>query len=96
MSKVLELKPGGGSDKKRRHVGEIMTMAQEAISEGRPEKIMVILSYEDRPPEMMMAGMGEVEILGTLAFISGLVQTAQTHPIEDSEVPADEPPQEED
>lgn len=83
MSNVLELKLGSATEKRRKNVDEIMQLALKEIEEYKPEKVMVIIPYEDRPPEMMMAGLNEIEILGTLSFVAGLVTTMQTSQLAD-------------
>jgi hypothetical protein len=85
------LKLGDPSKRRRKNVQDIFDMAHKTMEEDSPEQIMIIIPHRERPPEMMMAGLSEIELLGTLEFIKGLVMTAQTAAIpEEDDAPTPE------
>ena len=93
-AKVLSLIHSDATKHKRKHVQDIYDYAHQRIEEDQPEQLMVIIPHRDKLPEMMMAGMSEIEMLGTLEFIKGLVMTSQTQSLDDYEAPNDDAPEE--
>lgn len=86
-ARVLELTPA--DEKHKESVKELLEWAANYIGQHEPDKIMIIFpdgSYGT--PEMMLSGMTEIEILGTLGYINGLVTTGHMNVMD--EIPSEE------